>query len=70
MSKKPSTHVYGRADEDNRQPPPTQGMRGEQAPTSGSAARTRTAGSVTLEEASGTAAAETSGSHGSSDGER
>jgi len=61
------THVYGSADDDNRQTPTPNGFHGEgKAPPTGSPENTRTAmvaggATVTVEEESGIAAAEAAG---------
>jgi len=54
-------HVYGAADDSNRQPPPEQGMRGEQSSTGTRANLTHEDGTVTVQESSGTAFAEAAG---------
>lgn len=57
MSDKP--HLYGTADEDNRQPTPEQGMRGERtAEPDAKPENRRDAPGFTVEEESGVAAAE------------
>jgi hypothetical protein len=67
-------HIYGFPDEANRTPPPDQGLRGEQgAPLGGSSQLKRAAApegrTFDVEEASGTAFAETAMSAGEGDAE-
>lgn len=61
MTDKSTGHVYGGSDEDNQQPAPINGLRGETAASGQDGQDTRVVNGITITEASGVAAAEVSG---------